>query len=89
MKRKGKRREKRTTTTTKPEYIPGGTSREEPSCQCRRHERRRTDPWACKTLWKRAWQPAPAFLPGRFHGEKSLAGYSPRGCKESDKTEAT
>ena len=31
MKRKGKRREKRTTTTTKPEYIPGGTSREEPS----------------------------------------------------------
>ena len=29
----------------------------------------------------------PLFLPGKFHGQKSLAGYSPWGCKESDATE--
>ena len=27
------------------------------------------------------------FLPGEFHGQRSLAGYSPWGRKESDKTE--
>ena len=29
------------------------------------------------------------FLPGEFHGQRNLAGYSPRGHKESDMTEAT
>ena len=29
--------------------------------------------------WRRAWQPIPAFLPGEFHRERSLAGYSPWG----------
>ena len=29
----------------------------------------------------------PVFLPGKFHGERSLLGYSPWGCKESDMTE--
>ena len=29
----------------------------------------------------------PVFLPGESHGQKDLAGYSPRGCKESDMTE--
>ena len=33
--------------------------------------------------------PTPVFLPGEFHGQKSLAGYSPWGLKESDRTEAT
>ena len=37
--------------------------------------------------WKRKWQPTPVFLPGKFHGERSLVGYSPRGYKESDTTE--
>ena len=32
-------------------------------------------------------QPNPVFLPGKFHGQRSLAGYSPWGCKESDTTE--
>ena len=27
------------------------------------------------------------FLPGKFHGQRSLAGYSPWGHKESDTTE--
>ena len=30
---------------------------------------------------------SPVFLPGEFHGLRSLAGYSPQGCKESDTTE--
>ena len=35
----------------------------------------------------RNWQPTPVFLPGEFHGQRSLAGHSPWGCKESDPTE--
>ena len=27
------------------------------------------------------------FLPGESHGQRSLVGYSPQGCKESDTTE--
>ena len=30
----------------------------------------------------------PGFWPGEFHGQRSLAGYSPWGCKESDTTES-
>ena len=37
--------------------------------------------------WRRAWQPTPVFWPGEFHGQTSLAGYSPRGYKELDMTE--
>ena len=29
-------------------------------------------------------QPTPVFLPGEFHGQRSLVGYSPWGCRESD-----
>src|SRR5574337_761434 len=35
----------------------------------------------------REWQPTPVLLSGKFHGLKSLVGYSPWGCKESDVTE--
>ena len=31
----------------------------------------------------------PVFLPGASHGQKSLVGYGPQGCKESDTIEAT
>ena len=37
--------------------------------------------------WRREWQPTPGFLPGESHGQRSLAGYSPWSCKESDMTE--
>ena len=37
--------------------------------------------------WSRVWQPTPVFLPGEFHGQRSLAGYSSQGHKESDTTE--
>ena len=35
-------------------------------------------------LWRWKWQPAPLFLPGKFHRHRSLAGYSPWGRKELD-----
>ena len=47
------------------------------------------DPGVGKIPWRRAWQPTPVFLPGEFHGQRSLAGYSPRGLTESDMTEQT
>ena len=37
--------------------------------------------------WRREWQPMPVFLLGKFHGPRSLVGYSPYGCDESDMTE--
>ena len=36
---------------------------------------------------KGRWQPIPVFLPGKSQGQRSLAGYSPQGCKEWDTTE--
>ena len=42
-----------------------------------------------KIPWRRAWQPTPVFLPRESHGQRSLAGYSPWGCKELGTTEAT
>ena len=37
--------------------------------------------------WRRQWHPTPILLPGKSHGRRSLAGYSPRGRKETDTTE--
>ena len=34
-------------------------------------------------------QPIPVFLPGESHGQRSQAGYSPWGCRDSDMTEVT
>ena len=38
-------------------------------------------------VWRRKWQPTAVLLPGESHGQRSLAGYSPWGHKESDTTE--
>ena len=35
-------------------------------------------------FWRREWQSTPIFLPGESHGQRSLVGYSLRGCKELD-----
>ena len=56
-------------------------------CQCRRCKRHEFDPQVEKIPWRRKWQPTPAFLPEKSHGQRSLAGYSPCGHKESDTTE--
>ena len=68
------------------EGFPSGASGKEPACQCRRHG---FSPWVGNISWRRrAWQPTPVVLPGKSHGQRSLAGYSPKGCKELDTTEA-
>ena len=36
--------------------------------------------------WRRKWHPTPVFLPGEFHGQRILVGYSSQGHKESDMT---
>jgi len=45
------------------------------------------DPWVKKIPWRREWLPTSIFLSGESSGWRSLAGYSPWGCKESDTTE--
>ena len=44
------------------------------------------DPKVRKVPWRREWQPTPVFLPGEFHGQKSLVA-SVRGVTESGMTE--
>ena len=39
-----------------------------------------------RSPWRRKWPHTPVFLPGESHGWRSLVGYSPWGCKESDTT---
>ena len=50
-----------------------------PLCQCRRHKRHGLNPLVRKIIWSRKWQPTPVFLPRKFHGQRSLAVYSPWG----------
>ena len=40
-----------------------------------------------KIPWRRKQLPILIFWPREFHGQRSLAGYSPWGCKELDVTE--
>ena len=62
-------------------FYPKGKSRPLPSRRCG------FNAWLGKIPWRRKWQLAPVFLLGESHGQKSLAGYSPWGCK--DTTEMT
>ena len=59
-------------------------SGKEPACRGRR---RRFHPWVRTFPRRRKRHPTPVFLPGKSHGQGSLAGCSPRGHKESDTTE--
>ena len=61
--------------------FPGSLDGKESTCSA-------GDPWIRKIPWRREWQPTPIFLPGEFHGQRSLVDYSPWGCKESDMTES-
>ena len=67
-------------------HIPRCHSDKEPACSAG-DMRHMFDPWGGKIPWRRAWQPTPVFLPGESHGQRSLEGYGPWGCKESDITE--
>ena len=67
--------------------FPGGAVGKESACQCRRSKRRRLNPWVGKIPWSGKQQPTPVFLPGKFHGQRSLVGYSRWGHKELDTIE--
>ena len=57
--------------------------------RCRRLRRHKLDPWVRNIPWRRKWHPTSVFLLGKFHGQRSLASYSPQGHKESDTNEVT
>ena len=60
--------------------FPGGTGiKNLPAMQ--EMQRHRFNPWVRKFPWNREWQPTPVSLPGEFHGQRSLVGYSPWGCR--------
>ena len=45
------------------------------------------DPWVRMIPWRRKWQPRPVFLPGKVHGQRSMANYSPLGLQPLDVTQ--
>ena len=57
--------------------------------RCRRLRRHKFYLWVRNIPWRRKWHPTPVFLLGKFHGQRSLASYSPQGHKESDTNEVT
>ena len=59
--------------------LPRWHSGKESACQCRR---RQFDLWVRKIPWRRKWQPALVFLPGKFHGQRALTGYTVHGVAE-------
>ena len=69
--------------------LPRCSNGKESACKCRRSRRCSFNPWVGKMPCKRKWQPAPVFLPGESHGQRSLAGCSPWGRKELDMAEVT
>ena len=66
--------------------LPRWLRGKESACQCRRPG---LGPWIRKIPWRRKRQPTPVFLPRKSHGQRSLEGVSPWGCRESDMTEHT
>ena len=57
------------------------------SKDCLKCRRPKFHSWVRKIPWRRGWQPTPVFFPGDSRGQRSLVGYSPWGCKQSDTTE--
>jgi len=53
------------------------SSNKESACLYRRCRRHGYDSWVRKNLWSKKWQPTSVFMPGEFHGQRSLTGYSP------------
>ena len=67
--------------------FPGGASGKESPCNAGDTGDGGSFPGLGRFSWRRAWQPTPVFLPGGSRGQRSLAGYSPQDCKESDTTQ--
>ena len=57
-------------------WLPQWFIGRESACQFKRCKRCRFDSCVGKIPWNRKWQPTPAFLPGKFRGQRSLANYS-------------
>ena len=70
-------------TERSPRWFTG----KEPACQQRRQNRPKFNPLVRKIPWSRKWQLTPVFLPGKFHGQRSLTAFSPWYGKESDTTQ--
>ena len=58
-------------------FLVAQTEKNLPAMQETHTVQRRFNPWVGKIPWSRKWQPTPVFLPGEFHGQRSLVGYSP------------
>ena len=72
----------------KKDYFPGGSDGEVSTCSAGDPGSiPGSYPWVGNFPWRRKWQPTPVSLPGRFRGQRSLEGYSPWHCKESDMAE--
>ena len=67
--------------------FPDGSAGKESTCNAGDTGGIGSIPGLGKIPCRRKWQPSPVFLPGKSHGQRSLVGYSPEGCKESDTTE--
>ena len=67
--------------------LPGARASLVAQLDCLQCRRPGFDPWVRKIPWRREQLPTPVLLPGEFHGQRKLVGYSPWGCKESDTTE--
>jgi len=64
--------------------FPGGSDDKESACGAGDPG---FNPWVRKIPWRSEWLLTPLFLPGEFHGQRSLVGYSPWSHKELDTTE--
>ena len=67
--------------------LPNWQSRKESTCPCRWYTRPGFNPWVGKIPWRRKWLPTPVSLPGKSHGQRSLAGYTPWDHEQLDTTE--
>ena len=54
--------------------LPRRCGGKESTCQLRRFKRCGFESWVRKIPWSRKWQPIPGFFPGKFCGQRSLAG---------------
>ena len=64
--------------------FPGGSVGEESACNIVDAGCAGSIPGWGKSPGEEKWQPTPIFLPGESHGQRNLAGYSPKAHKESD-----
>ena len=67
--------------------FPGGAVVKKPPANAGNGGDKGSIPGSGRSPWRKKWQPTPIFLPGKSHGQRSLVGYSPWGCKELNTSE--